>query len=217
MSQEITNIITEIKIIIIGKSGSGKTSYVNRWIKNTFNETYKSTIVSEFSHKTYIFKNKTYKINLWDLAGQDHFNSLIKAFCKEAKGCITMADILLPSSLNDALNWKKTLDENETLADGSNIPNILILNKYDLISSEKKDFNVIEEFVKKNKFDAWFKTSAKTGENIKESMDTLLEIVINKLKDINDCDSSRFKNSLALEPRKCSGIDILRNKQSGCC
>ena len=128
-----------------------------------------------------------------------------------------MADILLPSSLNDALNWKKTLDENETLPDGSNIPNILILNKYDLISSEKKDFNVIEEFVEKNKFDAWFKTSAKTGENIKESMDTLLEIVINKLKDINDSDSSRFKNSLALEPRKCSGMDILRNKQSGCC
>ena len=76
---------------------------------------------------------------------------------------------------------------------------------------------MIEEFVKKNKFDAWFKTSAKTGENIKESMDTLLEIVINKLKDINDSDSSRFKNSLALEPRKCSGMDILRNKQSGCC
>ena len=57
--------------------------------------------------------------------------------------------ILLPSSLNNALNWKKTLDENETLPDGSNIPNILILNKYDLINSEKKDFNVMEEFAKK--------------------------------------------------------------------
>ena len=51
-----------------------------------------------------------------------------------------MTDILLPSSLNDALNWKKTLDENEILSDGSNIPNILILNKIDLINNEKKGF-----------------------------------------------------------------------------
>jgi len=217
MSQEITNIITEIKIIIIGKSGSGKTSYVNRWIKNTFNEVNKSTIVSEFSHKTYNFKNKTYKINLWDLAGQDHFSYLVKAFCKEAKGCITMTDILLPSSLNDALNWKKTLDENEILPDGSNIPNILILNKIDLINNDKKDFNTIDEFVKKNKFDAWFKTSAKTGENINESMDTLLEIVINKLNDINENNSSHYEKSYALEPRKCSENNKLRNKQNGCC
>ena len=119
------NNIAQIKIIIIGKTGSGKTSFVNRWVNNTFSEIYKSTIISEYSSKTIKYKNNIYKINLWDIAGQDHFASLIKAFCKDAKGCITMSDIMVPSSLTDAVNWKKNLDENQTLPDGSNIPNIL--------------------------------------------------------------------------------------------
>ncbi len=147
------NNIAQIKIIIIGKTGSGKTSFVNRWVNNTFSEIYKSTIISEYSSKTIKYKNNIYKINLWDIAGQDHFASLIKAFCKDAKGCITMSDIMVPSSLTDAVNWKKNLDENQTLPDGSNIPNILIQNKIDLINEEsaKENYNQIKAFVKGTK------------------------------------------------------------------
>lgn len=166
IQRENTNNITQLKIIIIGKSGSGKTSFVNRWVNNTFSDIYKSTIVSEYSSKTCKYKNNFYKINLWDIAGQDHFATLIKAFCKDAKGCITMSDAMVPSSLEDAIKWKENLDENQTLSDGSIIPNILIQNKIDLITEDDKDINKIEEFSKKNKFDAWFQTSAKTGKNI---------------------------------------------------
>ena len=41
---------TDLKIIIKGKSGAGKTSYVNKWTKNEFLECYKPTIVSEQSY-----------------------------------------------------------------------------------------------------------------------------------------------------------------------
>ena len=66
-NKERLNNIPQIKIIIIGKSGTGKTSFVNRWVNNTFCEIYKSTIVSEYSSKTYKYKNNIYKINLWIL------------------------------------------------------------------------------------------------------------------------------------------------------
>ena len=59
----------DIKIIVVGNSGTGKTSFVNKWTKNTFTEKYKATIVSEFSHKVFDYKGQTYKIQLWDLAG----------------------------------------------------------------------------------------------------------------------------------------------------
>ena len=208
-SENINN-ITQIKIIIIG-------SFVNRWVNDTFSDIYKSTIVSEYSSKTCKYKNNFYKINLWDIAGQDHFATLIKAFCKDAKGCITMSDVLVPSSLQDAIKWKKNLDENQTLSDGSVIPNILIQNKIDLINEENKDNYEIEEFSKKNKFDAWFQTSAKTGKNISECMDKLLDIIINKLNEINLNESNYNKNSLSLDPDKCSEIDKIRNTQDGCC
>ena len=217
----ISNDITEIKIIIIGKSDSGKTSYVNRWIKNTFSEARRSTIVSEFSSKIYKYKNKLYKINLWDIAGQDHFPYLIEAFCKDAKGCITLSNILLPSTLDDAKEWKETLDKNQTFPDGSLIPNILIQNKVDLIKKENNNDNndeMIEEFAKKNKFDAWFKTPAKTGENVNESMDKMLELIINKLNYFNTNYFIEHKNTLSLKTDQGSEIDKIRkNTQNNCC
>ena len=209
------NNIAQIKIIIIGKTGSGKTSFVNRWVNNTFSEIYKSTIISEYSSKTIKYKNNIYKINLWDIAGQDHFASLIKAFCKDAKGCITMSDIMVPSSLTDAVNWKKNLDENQTLPDGSNIPNILIQNKIDLINEEDINKYNIKEFSENNNFDAWFNTSAKTGENISECMDKLLEIIINKINefDLSEINANR-NNSIALDTDE---KDKNKNNKKGCC
>ena len=71
--------------------------------------------------------------------------------------------------------------------------------------------------LKKNKFDAWFQTSAKTGKNIAECMDKLLDIIINKLNEINLNESNYNKNSLSLDPDKCSEIDKIRSTQDGCC
>ena len=216
-NNERINNITQIKIIIIGKSGSGKTSFVNRWINNTFTGIHKSTIISEYGSKTIKYKNNIYKINLWDIAGQDHYATLIKDFCKDAKGCITMSDIMVPSTLNDAVNWKKNLDENQTLPDGSNIPNILIQNKIDLVNEDELNKNYIEEFSKKNNFDAWFYTSAKTGKNISECMVKLLDIVINKLNeiDLSEINANR-NNSIVLDPDKFGQKDKSINND-GCC
>ena len=216
-NKERLNNIPQIKIIIIGKSGTGKTSFVNRWVSNTFCDVYKSTIVSEYSSKTYKYKNNIYKINLWDIAGQDHFASLIKAFCRDARGCITMSDIMEPSSLNDAIRWKKILDESETLPDGSAIPNILIQNKLDLVNEDEINNKNIEEFSEKNKFDAWYNTSAKTGKNIPECMDKLLEIIINKLNELDLNDTNSVRNGLALDPDKYGEKDKIRDTQKGCC
>ena len=44
---------SDLKIIVIGTSGTGKTSFVNKWTKNIFNEAYKATIVSEFGFKIF--------------------------------------------------------------------------------------------------------------------------------------------------------------------
>ena len=83
---------TDIKIIVIGKSGTGKTSYVNKWTKNIFSENYKATIVSEYGYKIYDYKGKYYRIQLWDIAGQDRNIKLTKTFAKNSLGCIVVCD-----------------------------------------------------------------------------------------------------------------------------
>jgi len=83
---------SDLKIIVIGTSGTGKTSYVNKWTKNLFSDTYKATIVSEFGFKIFEENGKLYRIQLWDLAGQDKNAMVTKIFAKDAHGCIIMAD-----------------------------------------------------------------------------------------------------------------------------
>ena len=83
---------SDLKIIVIGNSGSGKTSFVNRWTKNIFEESYKATIVSEFAFKVFQIDGKIYRIQLWDLAGQDSNATITKIFAKDSQGCIVVTD-----------------------------------------------------------------------------------------------------------------------------
>ena len=82
----------DMKIIVIGTSGTGKTSFVNKWTKNIFNETYKATIVSEFGFKIFEEQGKLYRIQLWDLSGQDKNAMVTKIFARDAHGCVVMSD-----------------------------------------------------------------------------------------------------------------------------
>ena len=90
MSEEAAS--TDLKIIVIGKSGTGKTSYVNKWTKNIFSDAYKATIVSEYGFKIYEHNGKLYRIQLWDIAGQDRSAKLTKTFAKGTHGCIVLCD-----------------------------------------------------------------------------------------------------------------------------
>ena len=83
---------SDLKIIVIGTSGTGKTSYVNKWTKNLFSDTYKATRVSEFGFKIFEEQGKLYRIQLWDLAGQDKNAMVTKIFAKDAHGVVVMAD-----------------------------------------------------------------------------------------------------------------------------
>ena len=83
---------TDLKIIIIGESGTGKTSFVNKWTKGTFSEVYKATIISEFNFKIVEEQGKFYRIQIWDLAGQDKNAMVTRIFAKDAHGCIVMSD-----------------------------------------------------------------------------------------------------------------------------
>ena len=83
---------TDLKIIVIGTSGTGKISFSNKWTKNTFTDSYNATVVSEFRFKVVEEDGKLYRIQLWDLVGQDKNRMVTKIFAREAHGCIIMSD-----------------------------------------------------------------------------------------------------------------------------
>lgn len=91
----------DIKIIVVGNSGTGKTSFCHKWIKNDFSELYKATIMSEFSYKIYEYNGNFYKVQLWDLAGQDKNINVTKIFSKNSHGCLIFSDATNQISLKE--------------------------------------------------------------------------------------------------------------------
>ena len=211
----------ELKIIVVGNSGTGKTSFVNKWIKGTFDENYKATIVSEFSYKIFDYKDKSYKIQLWDLAGMDQNICITKIFSKDSHGCIVLSDINDKSTLEISKKWKSTVDETARFLDGTNIPSILIRNKIDLMENEDNndDEEEMKDFCEKNKFLRCFKTSAKTGTNIDEAMNFLISTIIDKMEALVQSGTNPFekdRKSMVLQSNKHTE-NSKDNNSAGCC
>ena len=222
MDQMGKNTKNELKIIVVGNSGTGKTSFVNKWIKGTFDENYKATIVSEFSYKIFDYKEKSYKIQLWDLAGMDQNICITKIFSKDSHGCIILSDITDKKTLDISIKWKNTVDETARFLDGSNIPSILIRNKIDLLENEDNndDEEQMKEFCEKNNFLRCYKTSAKTGTNIDEAMNFLISTIIDKMESLSKNGENPFekdRKSMVLQSSKHTENNKENNSMGGCC
>lgn len=174
----------DIKLITIGTTQSGKKAFTNRWTKNIFNEAEKATIVSEFGFKIVEIDGKLYRVQVWDLAGQDKNASITKIFAKDAHGVICVTNATDPNSLGEALQWKRSVDESKNFVDGHSLPCIIVDNNSDLLPEEEQ-FNDthLKEFANDHQFDNAYRVSARTGRNVNESMDFLLRLIIKRLDD----------------------------------
>ena len=74
----------------------------------------------------------------------------------------------------------------ENFLDGGEIPCILVENKLDLLDDQNEGEESLKKFSKESDFCGCFRTSAKTGKNISESMEFLIKVIIKRLKDMEE-------------------------------
>ena len=147
----------EIKTILVGMSGTGKTNIINAMTNQPFDSNKISTLTSTFIEKVIEINKKKYSIELWDTAGQEKYKSLTKIFLKDSKIVIFVYDITTQESFEEVNYWVTTVKEilGEEPVYG------LVGNKKDLYMNEE-----IDEDTGRNKADeigALFKlTSAKS-------------------------------------------------------
>ena len=106
--------------------------------------------------------------------------------------------------------------------DGMNLPTLFVENKSDLVKKKKKeDKEQLKEFAKNNGFIGSFRTSAKTGKKVSESMEFLINTIIKRMDQVM-AGSGQAKradrNSLNLDPKKHTKAEnARRKKKGGCC
>nr|CAD7261337.1 unnamed protein product [Timema shepardi] len=118
------------KVIIIGDPTVGKTSFVQRYVQNSFRKDYKGTVGVDFALKILKWsENQTIKLQLWDIAGQERFTWMTRVYYKDSHGCVIMFDLTNKNSFVNTLKWKRDVDSKCSLPDGSPIPCMLLANK----------------------------------------------------------------------------------------
>lgn len=60
----------QLKLVLVGDSGVGKSNIISKFTKNEFNFESKTTIGVEFASKVVPIGDKSIKVQIWDTAGQ---------------------------------------------------------------------------------------------------------------------------------------------------
>ncbi|MFW9826759.1 MAG: Rab family GTPase [Candidatus Thorarchaeota archaeon] len=175
------------KIVIVGDAAVGKTSLIKRYTTNTFEKDYISTLGMQFSRYEEILSGTMVELFLWDLSGQETFATLRNRFYQGSKGGVIVFS-LAPEDIETYRHINIWLKHIRDVC--GNIPVILFGNKADLVDQnalatcpdyETSDVH-IQNFVKDNKINEYFRTSALTGQTVREGFQTLVKKLYHRVK-----------------------------------
>ena len=196
MEKEKNDKNSEIKAILIGETGVGKTNLINVAVGLKFVENKDATFSNSFVEKKFEINNKEYKLQIWDTIGQEKFKHLTKLFFKNSKIVILVYDKSVKSTFKKLEFWMNELKD--VLATDEAILAI-VGNKDDLEESDE-DVNEDEAREYAQKYNAKFRmTSAKI--NSKGFINFLKELLIDYIKKIGG-DIGEDNDKIVLEKEK---------------
>ena len=166
----------DIKIILLGQSGVGKTNLINVFFGKQFQKDAFTTSTSYCFNGEYNYNNIPYRYNIWDTAGQEKYKSINKMLIRGTKIILIVYSIIDKSSFNEIDFWINYVKEN--LGDDKYIMG-LVANKSDLYLKQQVKDEEGKEAAQKYGID-FLTTSALTdAESFKEFLHKLLEDYIN--------------------------------------
>lgn len=152
------------KYAVIGDSSVGKTSLLDKFVRNKFSDSHVSTIGFDYECKvidaTDMHGNPCrVSIRLWDTAGQERYRSVVKLYLRDAVCVLAVFDLANRESFNNISSWLEEINRTSLL--------YLIGNKSDKEAERQVPYNEAKFFAIENNM-TYIETSAKTGEGVEE-------------------------------------------------
>uniref|UniRef100_A0A7S3K5P5 Uncharacterized protein n=1 Tax=Aureoumbra lagunensis TaxID=44058 RepID=A0A7S3K5P5_9STRA len=95
----------EVKLVLLGDSGVGKSSLAQRYVNKSFKEYSESTIGASFLSKMVEIDKKQFKVQIWDTAGQEKYHSLAPMYYRNALAAVLVFDITSIDSFDRLKKW----------------------------------------------------------------------------------------------------------------
>ena len=178
--EEISKTEGSINIILIGDSGVGKSNVYSRYFQNKFEENFVSTIGMDRQTKIIKYKNKIYRVNISDTAGQERFRALPIKYYQNADGALLLFDVSSKESFKNINVWMEDLNKN-TRSLSKTI--YLVGNKIDLPERNVNPNDARE--LAENLNLQYYEMSCKLNMNINEIISRLIVDCFNNLKEGN--------------------------------
>uniref|UniRef100_A0A1D5RKX0 Ras-related protein Rab-18 n=2 Tax=Macaca TaxID=9539 RepID=A0A1D5RKX0_MACMU len=165
------DVLTTLKILIIGESGVGKSSLLLRFTDDTFDPELAATIGVDFKVKTISVDGNKAKLAIWVRAFKMYFENIKLYFLRMQK--LIFYDVTRRDTFVKLDNW---LNELETYCTRNDIVNMLVGNKIDKENREV-DRNEGLKFARKHSM-LFIEASAKTCDGVQCAFEELVEKII---------------------------------------
>lgn len=170
----------KIKVCLVGEGAVGKTALIRRFIHDEFDDRYISTLGAKVSKREMTLRTRGAPLDvdmmIWDIMGEKGFRELLKeAYFHGAQGILAVSDITRKDTMTDLHDWIKAVNK----VTGT-IPIHFLANKYDLkdhMDFTEQEFAAMAAIYKS----PYTFTSAKTGENVEKSFQTIAELVAGRM------------------------------------
>ena len=200
------------KYIIIGDPSVGKSNLLMKFAHNKFTEEYQTTIGVEFGAKNIHLNDQTYRIQIWDTAGQENFRSITRAYYKNCVCAMIVYDITCRESFEHIQNWLQDIRDQSP----KTVLIVLIGNKIDLEDKRIISYDEGKDFASKNDL-LFMETSAKTGERVDEIFEISAKEIDKKMRE-NYYDLK--SETCGIKEGKNNNINLNTEKskdKKGCC
>jgi len=170
------------KVCLVGEKAVGKTSLIRRFVLNTFDDRYLTTIGTKVSKKEVNVwlpeegLEVAMDMTIWDIMGEKGFRELLKeAYFFGAQGVLAVCDVTRFRTLEDLDDWVDGV-----FKVGGHVPVLIAVNKMDLSAEAEFSQREVEQVA--DGFGAhYLYTSAKTGENVEKCFTDLGAVISEQL------------------------------------
>jgi small GTP-binding protein len=161
-------------LTVLGNGGVGKSSLILRFADNSFKSDGSVTIGVDFRSRLLDLDGQRVKLMVWDLAGYDRFNSILKSHCR-SHGIVLAYDVTVRESFDSLPRWMSAIEQYGT----GEASLFLVGNKCDMEERRVIRGSEGEDFARSLGI-PFMETSAKDGTNVDEVFVKLASAILAK-------------------------------------